>query len=751
VELARLRAEALADPRGAFSAYERALSADPTNEDAARAVLEAYVQSERWSEALPLCELLVHAATRDGDEDRAFELLGLGARCAVADGNPQRALFTALAALELRPSSLLARERLIELWDGSRDGPGMSRVRATVEGLVSDPGAISAGALARLAEIARRMGRRGDAVILLERALTMESGNHDALARLADIHAEAGEWVRAAACKRSLALGTSNLDERFRFFVEGGEILAHRAGDLRGALREIEDARALRPDDAGVLHTLMALYGELEEWHLLADTLRAIADGQTDRARRAKSLFAMAQVAYDKLGDASWAVNVFGEVLDADVTRLDAFERIVRIHTEGKDWPALEGAYRAMAKRLRGSEDTELKYAICHQLGLVYRDRLADAPNALTSFRAALALKPDSAKDQQIIRELLVVTGDLDGALSFVMERVQKDPHDRGAIGELYELYLRGRRFDRAWCVVDLLAHDDGALTEEQRRFHDSYPPATLATVPGTLITSAWESHILHPDLDPLVTRIFCSILPAVVRVKIESLAPGWLGPELDGATDNGQRVGRAFIDAGEVLGVAPPSLYPRGTRATPFVVAPAESPSVLVSLDLTAGMPRQCLAYLAGKYIAMSQPELLARALFPTVAELSALVQAAVRIAATLDGVDQVSGTAEAGLMAALTPEEARALQRAVRLALASGAKIDVKRWARMAELSAARAGLLLAGSIDSARRGRGCEAGGPGDLSPREWWDEMVLFVLSDTYAELRGAIGVGVPPTA
>ncbi len=67
--------------------------------------------------------------------------------------------------------------------------------------------------------------------------------------------------------------------------------------------------------------------------------------------------------------------------------------------------------------------------------------------------------------------------------------------------------------------------------------------------------------------------------------------------------------------------------------------------------------------------------------------------------------------------------------------------------RWAQLADVSAARAGLLLGGSIEAARRAMAHVAQGPSDAAPREKLSELLVFSISDEYADLRQAIGVGV----
>ncbi|MFO0670700.1 MAG: hypothetical protein U0235_13895 [Polyangiaceae bacterium] len=91
------------------------------------------------------------------------------------------------------------------------------------------------------------------------------------------------------------------------------------------------------------------------------------------------------------------AAEVLEEVLAVDPKRLDAFERLVRVFTKQKDWIALANAYRQMLGRLDDSADPKLAFALNHQLGLVYRDRIGDAERALKSFTQAATLRPTTS------------------------------------------------------------------------------------------------------------------------------------------------------------------------------------------------------------------------------------------------------------------------------------------------------------------------------------------------------------------
>ncbi len=749
-ELAEMRELQLEDPNGAVSAYEKALAFDPTLERAARMVLDVYVKRKDWTKAAPACELLVHAATRDGDADRAFQLFLLGAKIAEESGHPERAVLAALAAYELKPTSPDARSGLVEAMHAARAFPQeLGRAKPTLDKIIKDANKLDPSTMVLLADILIALGDAQGAAHLLGRAAERDPRHAGALSRLADAHVASGNWREAALRKRELATSVKSADEKYKLYVEAGEILAHQAKDFEGAAESFEDARKQKPQDHWILHTQLWLYGQMEAWGKMASTLRAIASVEKDPVVRAKGIFAMAQLVRDKCDDPRWAAELFDEVLQIDATRLDAFERIVRILTELKDWEALEKAYRAMVERLKDSGDVNLKHAICNQLGLIYRDRLGDAKRALAAFQAALKLKPDSAQDRKILTELYVVVDDLPKALEVAREGVTLNPERAEPIQEMYEIFLRQGAIDKAWCAVDVLAQQK-TLNEEQRRFHEGHPPLATREVPGTLNGAAWDTHLIHRELDPTLTAIFMRITPAVVRARLGATAnrpaEDVLGPKLDAEKgDLARLVLRAFLDAGEILGIAPPTLHVRAKMSTPFMSVAWITPAVVVSLDQLAGLPRAALAYLAGKVIAQNREEIVARALFPSVSELKALAATGVRLGSLVEA-GTITDQNDAVLLSAMTHDAIVGLRAYSRkLNDNGGATLDVKRWAELAELSAARAGLLIAGSAAAAKRANAVEARSPADLPHKEWWAELALFATSDTYADLRQAIGV------
>ncbi len=753
VELANLYATT-GDDRAARDAFEQAVAADGTNESAAIAMLDVFTREEKWKEAAPLCDLLVNAATRDQDPRTLFTRLRLATRIGAALGDADRAMTSSLAALDIDPDHEGAQADLVAVCTQCRENPRVIlRAKEWLTRIASGPTVLPGSVLVGLAQLQRDAGEVDAAATTLERALETEPEHPDVLKDLADVYLAQGDFPRCCKLKVDLARNATTADARFQLLCDTGEIWARRADELDKAATVFEEARAIKPLDHWLLHTLMWLYGERHRWDELSNVLEAIAEIQESPDRKAKSFFAMAQVVLEKVGDLRRAAELFDQVLDIDKTRLDAFEQLVRALTELKDWETLELFYRKMIARIKDgpTPNAPLQFALFQQLGLIYRDRLEDAARAYDALEFAARLRPDDTAVRKIVTELLVVTDNIDNAVARTREMVARDPHDPELYAELYELFLRQHYFDKAWCAVNVLAQMREP-SPEQLRFHEDYGPMPLAQVPGQIVEQAWRSHVLHGDLDPTLTMLFSRMTPAVARMRYSQLRPDQLVYAVGRPfTPTHSRLYEAirvtFANAAEILHMTPPDLL-LGDPGSPVPFAPALAPFGAVHVGVPAVEARaDALVYVIGKRLAEQRPELIARAFFPSISDLASLLGAAVRVGRQERAKDAASAALDASLTAVLTPPEREAIRTIVMQAAMAGGLVDVKRWSQAADLSSMRAGLLLGGDVGPARKTILAEPQSNADLPPREKIAELYKFATSDLYSDLRCAIGVAV----
>ena len=92
------------------------------------------------------------------------------------------------------------------------------------------------------------------------------------------------------------------------------------------------------------------------------------------------------------------------------------------------------------------------------------------------------------------------------------------------------------------------------------------------------------------------------------------------------------------------------------------------------------------------------------------------------------------------------MQPTQIEELAKACKVFAKRGMRTDIKRYIQTVELTACRAGFLVANDLEASVAMLGqLESAGPDDVSPGEKAKELVLFSVSQEYFRLREAIGI------
>jgi tetratricopeptide (TPR) repeat protein len=617
-----------------------------------------------------------------------------------------------------------------------RADPQVLRARDALMAIADRGGDLAVESRVALAEVLALIGENDRAASLYDDALLERPDHERALAGLSQHHAASGNKVASLALKRQMAMAIADPAERLATLLEAGDAFAKIEEDDLAA-EVYESARQLAPTDLPILHKLLALYQKGKKWVSLFDVLRSIADVDADPHRRAKTLFTMGQIASSELLDRGTALALFDRTLDTDPSQLEAFERIVRILTEARDWTGLEQMYKKMIARSDARRDVTLSHALNKQLGLVYRDRIGDAQLAIQVVRTAAQLRPHDEEAQAMLRELLSSTGQASGAVAITLERVLRDPLDPRPYPALFELLASQNARDRALCVASAMNFLDVAHPTALG-WRQSYPQPPIEGIVLDLGPDGYR-HLLHPELDPTLTEIFEIVAPAVIDIALSRLSlrerMSHPGPALKGQDWLVRVVGRAAT----ILGAPAPRLFVRRTPGPALAPAATKPPSFLVYPQALAGVSREVLAFMVGRRVLELTPLLLARALCPSISELKALASSAARIA-----TDQTE-PGDQPLRERLKRDEVARIASAVHASMARGGKLDVLRWSQLADVSVSCGGLLLAGDLEAARAAIAIEPQAPGDLNPRDKMKELVAWFLGDACANLRRRLGL------
>lgn len=753
VELGRVRADRLGETELALAAFEQAIELDAECDDAAAPLLTSYVEQSRWREALPLAELLVRRS-RGQDRSEQHRLNNLLGEIHAQLNNNEEALKAYQVAYQFDVTSQESIRGIAEVAYRLEDWPtALSNYQKVLTSLGEEETEERTKVYYRLGTIKQHQGQLKQAINNFEKALALDGEHRPTLEALVSIYERQKDWPQAAAYKRQILDSVVEEAERFAMLLDIGDVWGTKAAQPLKAIEALEEARTIRPSDHVLLHKLLKLYQEAEQWQPMVDTIHAISELESDPERKARYFFTMAQLYRDKIEDTDRAVELFNEALDLHPGYLEAFERINKILTHSKNWKQLERNYRKMLHRIAGKGQTDLEHELWYQLGLVYRDRIQDQSKALDAFKVASHTKPDDLRDRRILSELFEVNERYDEAIEQQLYVLNQDPLNLDPYRALYRLYLYKRSYDSAWCVAAAMAFMRKADPEEQR-FYEDWKPQGLLKVQGRLNNEYWVRYLLHPDLNLYVSKIFEAISNAALKAKVAQagspISPSDKRIVGDDFRNSTLQFARTFGWAAQVLGLPIPELVVRNDQPISVNALASEPKASEAGRAVLSGLSAPECAFVSAKHLASYRPELYVRNLFPAQAELTVMLFAGVVIAEPgtplpQELVSNVRATA-AALTQYMDAHSREVLATFVKRFVEDGAKVNIKRWSRAAELTAGRAALLLTGDLEVAKKVVSGEKA-TADLSAADKMKDLLVFSVSPEYSALREALGVAI----
>jgi hypothetical protein len=109
-------------------------------------------------------------------------------------------------------------------------------------------------------------------------------------------------------------------------------------------------------------------------------------------------------------------------------------------------------------------------------------------------------------------------------------------------------------------------------------------------------------------------------------------------------------------------------------------------------------------------------------------------------------DMAAQIRATAQE-LAKHIQPVQLEGLRMVVKRFIDEGAKANIKKWNQAVELTACRAGLIVSGDLEVAKKILSAEQQLPGDLTAAEKMKEALLYFVSEDYTAVRRALGIAV----
>jgi tetratricopeptide (TPR) repeat protein len=762
--------EKLDNETAAGELFARVLELDPEHVDAGEPLAEIYFREENWERLEPILDMLVRKADqRKLGNSELNELYYRLARTADALGNSDKALRYYKGAYDIDSTflpTLLGRAALLyklEDWDGA------FKIYQTI--LVHHRDSQKESEIVdifyRLGNIKLKQGERKKALNMFEKALEIDAAHRPTLLAVIDLQQQAGDFEAVIHAKRAL-LPVADEAEKVKLLDEIGDIYHGKLQNAQKAITAYLEALEVKPGNHVILHKVLDLYSETKQWKKAVEIISTIAELEKDPIRKGKYFHAAARILRDEVKSTDEAIDMFNQALDLYFQASDkiseanfqeylkAFEAIDKICTGKKDWKSQERNYRKMIKRMPQNGFDTIKVALWHALGEIYRSRLKEYKTAIQAFEVAVNLEPDNMGRREILGELYLMGGTdyAPQAIQAQMKLIQKDPYRVESYKALRKLYMDMRQYDRAWCVCSALTFLQRADADETQ-FYEQYKQKGFVRAKSRLTDEMWAKNVLHPDEDRFIGAIFAAVWQAVALLKSgEHKQFGLKRKDKRDLMSDQALFSKVFNYVTQVLNIMQPEVYFRPEQPGGMQLANTKEkgvliPSLVVGAELLQGRSDKELAFPIARYLTLLRPEHYLRLTIQTNTELGIAFLSAIKLvqpnfpvpanqAAT---VEQYVGA----MRTTVRPEWHEQLALVVQKFIQQKGQIDLSKWSTAVDLTAHRAGFIVANDLALAARFIQMEPATVGGMTAKDKIKELVLYSISEPYFELREHLGI------
>ena len=777
-ELARVQREKLHDNDKAEASARTAIDLDPTNAEALLVLGDLAFEGQRYLEASKHLESLVGRATVLPKEDAARAIVRYveaygrsvvtrvsspsvssdGSReslppASITSNHPR--LAAAVDALEqIAPDDVKALAAIARVMFDAGDAEGARKMyqRLRERHGANTPHVERADALWRLGESLRRLGELDKAVDSLREAADADPASPEPLKALARVYEQTGDWEEYIRTKRR-RLEVATGAERFDLLLEIGDAEFSKLNDRGRASKTYVAALEDRPDDRKLLTKLMQLYSEEKDWAKLIEVVLRLADFVDDPKQRAKYMHTAAIVSSRQLGETDQALSFYDRALEFDPTLSKARDEALELRRQKGDHDGVEKLLKIQLEEAKEAQDRGRIVIVLDQLGELYRKFLNEPELAIDAYEAAQAFDPEGKERAETLAELYAsdVEQYLDKAVKAQAQILERNPYRVESYKLLRRLYTEARKPDPAWCLCQALAVMNVAEPDEER-FYRRHKADNAAPAQAVLDEEDWVDRLAHHDADPLVTRIFAAVQPTIIRARTQAIEALGYDPryQID-LQQHPYPVSQTLYYVQGVLGFPAPPVFQNPNDPAGLGFLHAHTPSIVLGrAAFESVVPNQSLAFVAGRHLTYFRPGFYVRHLVPTGTGLKAWLFAAIKLCVPQFPVapDLQGQVAEA---IQLMGKDFQGVQKEILAStvsklLQSGGAIDLKKWVAAIDLTADRAGFLVAHDLAvAAEVMRATEDAA--SVAAKERVKEIVLFSISEDYLALREKLQITV----
>ncbi|ACY16316.1 tetratricopeptide repeat protein [Haliangium ochraceum] len=444
--IAELAENQLGDPVRALDAAGGWLAEDPQSQQALAELARLAEAVDRFGEMAARLSGIVESAD-DPDIQRALLFqMGTIELERLRDDAAAEASFK--RCLEISPEfteALDALQRIYRERGGEGDRARLADVLGRMAEITYEP-ENKRRYLVEVAELRGELGELDAAVEAWREVLALDEGDRDALARLAIIHEQRGDWYALIDILGQSARYAANSDEERRFRSRIAQLQSDTLEDLDAAVEAWQSVLDVAPDAEDALTALEGIHTRREDWGAVQDTMARRLDLLDAPADRVAVLHRLADLAADKRDANEDAIVYLFQALDLDDTHLPTYEKLDELLGKAERWHDLvdlleraAGVYARLAGMGAAGQPQRKEIDCLARAADIWEGPLANPDAAAEILEKILAREPAYVPALTRLSKIYESAGDWDRCAEVLDRALALGPTGRDAA----ELYFR--------------------------------------------------------------------------------------------------------------------------------------------------------------------------------------------------------------------------------------------------------------------------------------------------------------------
>ncbi|HUB09612.1 MAG TPA: tetratricopeptide repeat protein, partial [Myxococcales bacterium] len=402
-----------ADRAAALADYQRAYTLNPDSPRIEAGFEEALRREKNWPGLVDLLRRRLERSSSPASRaETALELAEIHLR----QGDRDKALAACRAGLETDATSLPLLRLVASLCLEKEDFAGAREALLTEGEALHEP-ALAVEALCAAAQISGRLGETAHEIAIYRKVLERDPLHREAADRLGRLLSASGDAAAFLELQERQAMtlaaqGDAAGPDRL---LEVARRILDQLSDLPRALKLLDRALAVRPDDPAVLFARGEVLAKLSRPEEAAESYRRTAELRSDPAGQAEAHLRLGALLHEQLADPDRAVAHLQAAVAAGTgpAYVPALERLARLHEASGNWAS--GAHVLDLLEAANPEPPTLARALLLHARILL-DGLGDGVHALEKCRRAHSLLMEDAQALSVLCALEQRLRDWEGA-----------------------------------------------------------------------------------------------------------------------------------------------------------------------------------------------------------------------------------------------------------------------------------------------------------------------------------------------